>query len=295
MKIISTIELFIVALIWGTAFVAQSVGMDYLGPCAFNASRFTVGAIILIPVIFLVKAMDKKEGKSAQYSLHDTIKGGICCGCAMAAATLFQQFGLLYTTVGKAGFGTSLYIIIVPFLAVVLGKKITGRTWLAAIIAIVGFYFMCISETMTINKGDLLVLVCAILWSVHIHIVDHFAPRANGVMMSSIQFAVSALICTTGALLTESFTWSDIAACSFPILYAGVMSCGIAYTLQIIAQKNVEPTIACLIMSLESVFSALAGLVILGEKMSAIEVFGCALVFTGVIIAQLPGRTKVES
>ena len=298
-RTIGIIELFITATIWGTAFVAQSVGMDYVGPITFNASRYAVGAIVLIPVIFLIDRLGKKnEETKDNHNKPDprtTIVGGICCGFALATASLLQQFGLLYSTVGKAGFGTALYIIIVPFMAVLLQKRIPGRVWIAAIIAIVGFYLMCMSETMTINKGDLLVLIGAFVWSIHIHTVDHFAPNANGVMLSSIQFATSSIICLILALIFEKIVWADIVACVGPILYAGVMSCGIAYTLQIIGQQNVEPALACLIMSLESVVSAIAGWIILGEVMLPVEITGAVLVFAGVIIAQLPDKEKINA
>lgn len=293
-RTIGIIELFITAIIWGTAFVAQSVGMDQgVGPCTFNAVRYAVGSLILIPVIFLLGKLVKKDS-DYKPDIKKTVKGGFFCGIVLASASLLQQYGILYTTVGKAGFGTALYIIIVPFMGVILKKKIPGRVWIAALIAIIGFYLMCISETLSINKGDLLVLLGAVMWSVHIHTVDHFAPGANGVMLSSIQFAVSSCICFVGAFIFETVSWSVIAGAAWPILYAGVMSCGVAYTLQIIGQQNVEPALACLIMSLESVVSALAGWIILGETMMAIEILGCALVFIGVIIAQLPDK-KVEN
>ena len=293
-RTIGIIELFITAIIWGTAFVAQSMGMDQgVGPCTFNGVRYAVGSIVLIPVIFLLGKLVKKEASEKPDTVI-TVKGGIFCGIVLAAASLLQQFGILYTTVGKAGFGTALYIIIVPFMGVILKKRIPGRVWIAAVIAIVGFYLMCISETLSINKGDLLVLLGAVMWSVHIHTVDHFAPRANGVMLSSIQFAVSSCICFIGAFLFETVSWNTIAGAAGPILYAGIMSCGVAYTLQIIGQQNVEPALACLIMSLESVVSALAGWVILGETMAFVEIVGCALVFAGVIIAQLPDKRVVS-
>lgn len=295
-RTIGIIELFITATIWGTAFVAQSVGMDHVGPFIFNATRYGIGAIVLIPVIFLLNKINKKDVSTGEvnssWDLKSTIVGGFFCGVVMAIATLFQQFGILYTTVGKAGFGTALYIIIVPFMGVLLKKRITPNVWLAAVIAIIGFYLMCMSETMSVNKGDVLVLIGAFFWSVHIHTVDHYVARVNGVMMSSVQFAVSSVICWILGFIFERFTFDDIVLAGGPILYAGLMSCGIAYTLQIIGQKNVEPALACLIMSLESVVSAIAGWIILSEAMTAIEIFGAVMVFAGVIIAQLPSRSE---
>lgn len=293
-RTIGIIELFITATIWGTAFVAQSMGNELVGPFTFNGSRYVVGALVLIPLIFIFRRSDENVEKVDQYGrevvLRNTILGGIFCGFALTLGSSLQQVGLLYTTVGKAGFGTSLYIILVPFVGVLLHKRIPGRIWIAAVIAIVGFYLMCMSESLTINKGDLLVLIGAFAWSIHIHTVDYFAPKANCVMMSSIQFAVSSVICLVIAIFTENIMWSDILSCAFPILYAGIMSCGVAYTLQIVGQTKVEPSLACLIMSLESVVSAIAGWIILGQRMIAIEIFGCLLVFTGVVIAQLPEK-----
>ncbi len=302
-RTVGIIELFITAIIWGTAFVAQSIGMDYIGPLAFNGARYAVGSFALIPVIIIIgrikrkKAGTSKKEKAEQIrknELQNTIKGGVFCGLIITAASLLQQYGLLYTTVGKAAFGTALYIIIVPFLAVLLHKKITGNVWIAAIIAIVGFYLMCASENMGIGKGDALVLLGAVMWSVHIHTVDYFAPKSNGVMLSAIQFGVSAIICFSAAFIFEHFTLSDIINGAIPILYAGVLSCGVAYTLQIIAQQKVEPSLACLIMSFEAVISAVTGWIILGEAMGFVEILGCTLVFLGVILAQLPERRKVE-
>lgn len=296
-RTVGIIELFVTSIIWGTAFVAQSIGMDYMGPLVFNATRYAVGAVVLIPVIIIMgKINSKKENVESidKSSLKNTIKGGVFCGMIITAASLLQQYGLLYTTVGKAAFGTALYIIIVPFMAILLRKKISGNTWIAAVIAIVGFYFMCAAENLGIGKGDLLVLLGAVMWSVHIHTVDHFAPKANGVLMSALQFGVSSVICFIGAFLLEPFTMSDIINGAIPILYVGVLSCGIAYTLQILGQQKVEPSLACLIMSFEAVISAIAGWLVLKEAMSIVEIMGCMLVLVGVIFAQLPEMRKVK-
>lgn len=296
-RTIGIIELFITAIIWGTAFVAQSMGNELVGPFTFNASRYVIGSLVLIPLVIILnkKGMNEPiEPVSDKEKLRNTLIGGVFCGIALTAGSSLQQVGLLYTTVGKAGFGTSLYIIIVPIMGIFLKKKVPLRVWIAALIAIAGFYFMCMSRVDTINKGDLMVLIGAFAWSIHIHTVDHFAPRADTVMMSSVQFAVSSLICWVIAGFCETIVWADIVACAFPILYAGIMSCGIAYTLQIIGQVNVEPSLACLIMSLESVVSAIAGWIILGQSMIAIEIFGAMMVFAGVIIAQLPEKESVK-
>lgn len=280
----SVLALFITAVIWGIAFVAQSAGMDYIGPFSFNAIRYGMGSIVLIPVIIVLRKLRRPKDDS----LQDTVKGGILCGLALCAASLFQQFGILYTTVGKAGFITALYIIIVPFYGVLLKRKIEKKAWLAAGIAIVGFYLMCMSESFSLSLGDGLVLISAFIWGVQIMLVDKYSKRADPVMLSSIEFGTSSLLCAVFAFIFErDITWKAVTDCAIPLLYAGVMSCGIAYTLQVVAQKRVRPTLACLIMSLEAVFSALAGWVLLGQSMTGMEILGCVLVFAGVVVAQI--------
>lgn len=298
----SVLALFITAIIWGTAFVAQSAGMDYLGPFSFNAIRYGIGSIVLIPVVLIIRSVRSKQSVSADNmtevsesiwesgtDLRNTVIGGILVGLALCVASLFQQFGIIYTTVGKAGFVTALYIVIVPFYGVILRRKIPGKAWVAAFIAIVGFYLMCMTGDVTLSLGDGLVLIGSFIWGVQIMLVDKYAPKSDAVMLSSIEFGVSSVICTILALIFErnTTTMSAVIDCAGPILYAGVMSCGVAYTLQVVAQKKVAPTLACLIMSLEAVFSALAGWVLLGQSMRGIEIAGCVLVFIGVIVAQV--------
>ncbi|MCR4755908.1 MAG: DMT family transporter [Lachnospiraceae bacterium] len=298
----SVLALFITAIIWGTAFVAQSAGMDYLGPFSFNAIRYGIGAIVLIPVILIIRGarlrqsngMGNVTGVSAAAweegtDLRNTVIGGILVGLSLCVASLFQQFGIIYTTVGKAGFVTALYIVIVPFYGVILKRKIPGKAWIAAFIAMAGFYLMCMTGNVTLSLGDGLVLLGSFVWGIQIMLVDKYAPRSDAVMLSSIEFGVSSLICAILALIFERdiTTWNAIINCAGPILYAGVMSCGVAYTLQVVAQKKVAPTLACLIMSLEAVFSALAGWILLGQSMRGIEIAGCVLVFVGVIVAQI--------
>ena len=218
----------------------------------------------------------------------NTIIGGICCGIFLCAASCFQQFGILYTTVGKAGFITALYIVIVPILGIFLKKKIPAIVWFSCIIAIIGFYLLSMSNKVSLEKGDFLVLICAILFSFHILCIDYFSPKGNSVIISCIQFFTCGILSGIMMLLFESPNWDNIIAAAIPILYAGIMSSGVAYTLQVVAQKNISPTIATLIMSLESVFSALAGWMILGQTLSGRELLGCILVFIAVIMAQLP-------
>ena len=275
--------LLLTSLIWGVAFVAQSAGMDYVGPWTFNASRFLIGGIVLLPF-----AIRKRDAFLQNRTV--TIKGGISCGLALAAASLFQQFGILHTSVGKAGFITALYIIIVPILGIFLGKKLPLRCGIAALLAAYGFYLLCLTEGLVLQIGDGLVLVCAFLFSIQILTVDYYSTRASGVLLACIQFFTCAALCSVGMVIFERPAFQDILSGWLPILYAGALSCGVAYTLQIIAQKDVEPTLASLIMSLESVISALAGWVLLGQSLSGREILGCVIVFLAIILAQLPNK-----
>ena len=203
---------------------------------------------------------------------------------------MFQQYGIQYTTVGKAGFITTLYIIIVPIMGLFFGKKVRRIVWAGAALAAAGMYLLCVNETLSLNKGDLLVFLCAVIFSVHILVIDYFSPKADGVKLSCIQFFVAGILCTIGAFLLETPSWDAVVSGAVPVLYAGVMSCGVAYTLQIIGQRNLDPTVASLILSLESVVSVLAGWVILDQTMNGKEIFGCVLVFAAVILVQLPGK-----
>lgn len=282
------------ALIWGSAFVAQSVGMDYVEPFTYLFSRNVIGGIILIPIM---KFVDKFNGKENNPSAEPNDKrtliiGGICCGIALFVASSFQQIGIKYTSVGKAGFITSLYMIIVPIFGIFLKKHVPKKVWIAVVIAIIGMYFLCMTGETGINNGDILVLLCAVGFSFHILIIDHFSPKVDGVHLSCIQFWICALISFFPMVILEKPTFSMILAAWAPILYAGALSSGAGYTLQIIAQKDIEPTIASLICSLESVFSVLFGWLILHQALSGKELFGCALVFAAVILTQIPEKSK---
>ena len=285
------------AFIWGSAFVAQSVGMEYIGPFTFNSIRSIMGGIVLLPVIFILRRRNRKSGKpeSPAGSRKTLIIGGVCCGAALAVASSLQQIGIMYTTAGKAGFITALYILIVPIMGLFLGKRAGIKVWIGVGLAVVGMYFLCITDGLSISRGDFLVFLCAIVFSVHILVIDYFAPKTDGVCLSCIQFFVCGILCAIPMLTQEQPQLREILAGWMPLVYAGVLSCGVAYTLQVIAQKNTDPTVASLLLSLESVFSVLAGWVILGERLSGRELFGCALVFAAVLLAQLPGRTTAES
>lgn len=284
--------LILTAFIWGTAFVAQSSGMDFMGPFTFNGIRNLIGAAALLPCIALFKKMNDKN-ESAEIvpgTKKDLIVGGIACGLLLFTAGSLQQIGLMYTTAGKAGFITSCYIVIVPLLGVFLHKKIGWKVWVAVGIALIGLYFLCITESLSIGKGDLYVLFGALVFSLHILVIDHFSPKVDGVKMSCIQFLVCGVVSLIPMFLLETPSLEGVLAGWFPILYAGVFSSGVGYTLQIVAQKNMNPAIASLILSMESCFAVLAGWLILGEQLSARESTGCVLMFAAVILAQLPEK-----
>lgn len=290
-----SIMLLITSFIWGTAFVAQSDGMNYVEPFTYNAMRTLLGGFVLIPIILIFKAVGKRTGAPPlNYSLKNTVKGGICCGVVLFIASSFQQFGIAYTTTGKAGFITALYIVLVPLLlGMILKKAVPLKMWLFVLIAVVGFWFLCINEDFRISKGDFLVLCCALFFAVHIIVVDHFIEQnTDGMLMSCIQFFTAAVFMLIGMFVFESPNIDSIIDAKIPVLYAGIMSSGVAYTMQILGQRYTAPTIATLLMSLESVFAALSGWLILHEKLSPKELCGCGLVFTAVILAQLVGEDR---
>ena len=239
--------LLLTATIWGVAFVSQSVGMDYVGPFTFNAARSLIGAAVLVPCIFFLKKMQKKEGEGREVHKKEDKKtllaGGISCGVILAVASSLQQFGLLYTTVGKAGFITAMYIILVPVLGIFAGKKVGMRIGISVVIAVAGLYLLCMTESLKLDTGDIMVLLCAVVFSFHIMVIDHFSPLVDGVKMSCIQFLTCGILCSICMFLFEKPELSMLLAAWKPVLYAGVMSCGVAYTLQIVGQKGMNPTV----------------------------------------------------
>ena len=306
-----SIMLLITSIIWGTAFVAQSEGMNYVEPFTYNAMRTLLGGVVLIPVMILFRFSDKRNGKEkSSCSLKNTVIGGICCGIALFIASSFQQAGIAQTTAGKAGFVTALYIVIVPMIGIFLHKKMPLRMWLFIAIALAGFWLLCIKQDIGISSGDLLVFFGAIFFAVHITVIDYFNQKnTDGVLMSCIQFftagllmvkmsCIQFLVCgiltAIPALIFEHPQLSAFKGAWGSILYAGVMSCGVAYTLQILGQKHTNPTLATMLMCLESVFAALSGWLILGEKLSIKEFIGCILIFAAVILAQLAGTDKLK-
>ena len=292
-KIKGNIILMLTAFIWGTAFVAQSVGMDYVGPFTFITSGYIIGGIFLIPCIFLLDKINKNSNKNNNNINKKTLYiGGCLCGIVLFIASSFQQIGIQYTTVGKSGFITALYIIIVPVLGLLFKKKVQKRVWFSVVIALIGLYLLCIKENFEISRGDFLILMCAVCFSIHILVIDKFSPLVDGVRMSCIQFFVAGILGIIPMFILENPELANLIQAYSPILYAGVMSSGVAYTLQIIGQKYTSPVMATLIMSLESVFAALSGWLILGEILSVKELIGCVLVFAGIIIAQLPDKNE---
>ena len=294
--------LLLTAAIWGVAFVAQSVGMEYVGGFTFNAVRFLIGAIVLLPFLPLSHRLDpslsaassgrcKEGGASRAASRQTLLVGAAACGFFLFAASNFQQFGIKYSTVGKAGFITAFYIILVPIFGMLLGKKCSPLVWLAVALSLIGLYLLCVKESFSLTRGDALLLVCAFLFTFQILAVDHFSPLVNSIKLSIGEFLVSSLLSGVMAFIFESPSWDAIYEARIPILYAGVMSSGVAYTLQIIGQRDLNPTIASLIMSLESAIAAIAGFFILHQSLSRQELLGCLVMFAAIIIAQLPWKS----
>lgn len=283
------------ALIWGTAFVAQSVGAGLVPPFAFNAARSAVAFVFLLLVCLVLRAVRRGRGLpvSATASRAQLALGGLCCGAALTVATNLQQKGLETTASGKAGFLTALYIILVPLLGLLLKKKAPKTVWAGVVLAVAGLYCLCVTDSFTsVTAGDLYVLLGSLCFAVHILLIDHFTQRVDGVELSCAQFLVAAVLSAAGMLLTEQPTLSGLTASVWPILYVGVLSSGVAYTLQIVAQKGSDPTVVSLLLSLESVFAVLAGAVVLHDRMSGREYFGCVLMLAAVVLAQLPDRKR---
>lgn len=306
----SPLLLLLTAAIWGVAFVAQSVGMDYVKPFTFNGVRSLLGAAVLVPVIFLLgrdkggrgSSSERREEHSGETADHGKRKGpentkilwlgGILCGLCLCVASSLQQIGIQYTTAGKAGFLTAMYIIIVPVLGLFVGKRFSPSLGISIALATVGLYLLSIKDGFRIGTGDIYVIICAVVFALHIMVIDYFAPKCDGVKLSCIQFLVCGILCMIVALIFEKPQLGQILDAWLPITYAGVMSCGVAYTLQIIGQKDMKPTVASLILSLESVISVLAGWAILHQSLSARELIGCVIMFAAIILAQLPEKAK---
>ncbi len=271
------------AFIWGVAFVAQSAGMDYLGPFSFNGVRNFMGSIVLLPLIFI---RDKKEGVETPWSDKKLWIGGIVCGVFLFLASSTQQIGLIDTAAGKAGFITALYIVLVPVFSLFLKKKPAKTVWVSVALGVVGLYFLCIDGSVSIQAGDIWLFACAFLFAFQILACAKFAPDKDPLKLSCIQFFVVGVLSII-PMIMEKPAMSNFIDCAIPILYAGIFSSGVAYTLQMVGQRHIKPSIASLLMSFESVFSVLAGFVILHETLTVRELIGCVAMFAAVIIAQI--------
>ncbi len=285
--------LLLTAIIWGMAFAFQRAGMDYIGPLTFTAVRMACAAVV-VGAVAIAATLRKRRTQPLPPETVKAIRrrevtGGICCGCFLTAANTVQQTGLLYTTAGKAGFITALYILLVPLVSFLFfRKKIHRRIWLAVALGILGLYLLCVNESLRLTRGDALMCLSALLFCGHILCCDHFAPRGNPVRISAIQFLTVTVLSGVLALFLEKPTWAGILTAAVPILYCGVVSAGIGYTLQMTAQKVTDPSIASLLMSLESVFAVLGGALILHERMTGRELLGCAVMFAAILLAQVP-------
>ena len=275
------------SVIWGAAFVAQRVGMDHLGPFSFNGIRMLLAGIVLIPVAAFI---DRKKEPGVRPDSKDQRKAGLLCGALLFIASSLQQMGLVTTSAGKAGFITALYVVLVPVAAWLLFRKNPGRViWLGVVLAVFALWLLCMPAGggFALQGGDLLVLGCAVAFTGQILCVDYYAPKVSGVKLARDEFLVTGVLSLLIAVFTETITWTGIREALIPILYAGLMSGAVAYTLQIIGQRDTDPTVASLIMCLESVFATLSGALILGEKMTVRETVGCVLMFVAVVLAQL--------
>lgn len=294
----ANLMLLLAAFIWGIAFVAQDVAADSLEPFAFNGSRMLLAALAMLPTVCWMdrRAAAQKGSGLVWKQMSPSQKkmlllGGVCCGVLLSMGSAFQQIGLtLGTGAGKAGFITAQYIVLVPVLGIFWRKRVGLLVWAAVALSVVGLYLLCMQGSFAIDPGDGMLLLCAAAYSGHILVVDYFSRRTDCVKLSCLQFAVTAAICLLCTMLFETPTWAAIRACAIPILYAGVLSGAAGYTLQILGQRDAEPTIASLLMSLESVFAVLAGWVLLGDALSVRELFGCVLMMGGIVLAQLPDR-----
>ena len=289
--------LLLTAVIWGVAFVAQSVGMDYVEPFTFNFARYIIGAIVLFPFLKLGNSgTQSKDAVAKKNMIKKSVLGGIGCGFLLCIASMLQQFGIMYTNVvGKAGFITALYIILVPVLGIVLGKKTKPLVWICVVISVIGLYLLCVSDGYRLEAADLFLLACALFFAFHIIFIDYISPGTNGVLVSCVQFAVAGICCMVAMFMFESPNLAGMLKAYIPILYTGVLSCGVAYTFQILGQKYVEPTKASLILCLESVVSVLAGWLLLKQALSIRELMGCIIMFAAIIMAQFVQKEEPET
>jgi len=290
------------ALIWGTAFVAQRSGMDFVGPFTFNGIRFLIGALVMLPVILIMDKLAQKNQPAVPMTIEEKRKewkvlwiGGFFCGVALLAGTGLQQMGLVYTSAGKTGFITALYIVIVPVIGIFLGRKVRMLLWVSVALGVAGLYLLSINEGFSINIGDFLVFLCAFGFAAHILVVDHFSPKTNAIKLSAVQFFVCGILSLVIMAFIEHPQLEFILDAAFPLLYTGIMSCCVAYTFQVVAQKDIGPTVASLLLSMESVFAVIFGMLLLNEQLLPKEIIGCVIMFAAIILAQLPKRNELHA
>ena len=290
-KLKGNIILFITAIIWGVSFVSQSVGMDYIGPNTFMGIRTLMGGIVLLPVIAVIDKGKKNSGTYQKTDMKKLIKYGSVCGIFLCIAQTLQTYGLQTTTTAKSGFLTALYIIFVAIIGLFVGKKLNFKMVAGILTAVIGMYFLCMyGEKADFNMGDVLTIICAVFFAGQILCIDKFVSGIDGLKLSCTQFLVAGTINTILMFILETPDVSAIMSCATALLYSGIMSCGVAYTLQVVGQRYAEPTTASIIMSLESVFAAIAGWILLQEAMSISQIAGCLLMFLAIVLVQLPDR-----
>lgn len=293
-KIKSNLFLLIAAIIWGTAFVAQRKGVDILHPVTYNGIRNFVGCIALTPVILIMNSAAKRKGTYIKQNPKTLILGGVVCGIILFTASTLQTIALVDADEGKAGFMTALYLVIVPFLGIFMGRKIRPIVWVSVALATLGLYFLCVKKgtSFSFNKSELLLLGCAFVFAIHIIAIDYFSPRTDSVKLSFLQFFVNGLISSVYIIAVDKPSISAVVSCAYPILYAGVMSSGIAYTFQIIGQKGADPAVASIIMSMESLFALIAGILISGNEPTLRALTGCAFMMAAIILVELPQKKR---
>lgn len=300
-KLKGNLLLLLTSLVWGISFIAQSKGVELISPMAFNGIRSVLGCVVLLPVILFLDLGKKKKGIAVQKIDKNLIIGGLICGLCLCVASTLQTIGMVYTSPGKSGFITALYMVIVPIIGLFTGKKTRPVIWISVLIAVCGLYLMCINSELSINQGDILTLLCAVVFSFHILAIDYFSPKVDGVKLACTQFFVCGFINLIYVFLFEDPQLEPILDCWLSIGYSGIMSCGVAYTLQIVGQKYTDPTSASILMSLESVFATLTTVILValgwnltGGQLTGREILGCVLMFGAILLVQLPEHKKAE-
>ena len=283
----SNLLLLLTAVIWGFAFVAQRAGMEFLGPFTFNTARFALGSLSLIPLLLINQRRKFEKEKFLPLNDKKLLYGGLAAGTVLFLGATFQQGGLVYTDAGKAGFITGFYVILVPILGLFIKQKTSLLTWLGAVVAVIGLFFLSVNEALDINIGDILVLIGAFFWAIQILVIGFYSKKIDPFQLAFSQFVVCAFLSFAAALITETIVLQNVLLAYLPILYAGLFSVGIAFTIQVVAQKEAHPANAAIIMSLEAVFAVIGGWMILNESIPLRGLFGCVMMLIGMILSQL--------